>query len=624
MIKKKLVPVLCAVSMLCGLFANAEGLQYLTTKKLAKVPYKVSLAKGGAINLSLGKQKYTVNSQFSLIPGWAELQEEAAKGFKSLKVNGLSLKADSENFSITRKLIKNDECIEVVDILTNKTDKDIPLMLRHQIKLGKVKELRLCGYKQYSRRARNVGTKNPTTIIMPKGGGSLGMLAISDVFRVHFMAYGIKGIYGIADNNLVLGPNKTIEMRWALFPSKHSDYYDQINAMRRFLKVNYVIKGGFAMLSPYKKGVRTFSKTHDRTGIHSTIKELRDFFNFRSTFYSSDNGLRGHGEQWHGTAWINSRNTKVHLKFYEMLRKADPKIQVTHYFHCYLDVKPFMKKDFPNCKTLTSTGKQADYRNAIYPIYFPTLTNAWGKAQDEHLRILLDEYNVDAIFWDEFTYSAAKYHYASPWDGVSGDIDKRTHKISLKKSSVTLLSMPWRLKAVNEIVKRKKFLITNGGGGATDTTLKIFNKHKFIGFVETGSISNCLNAQLQTPIGLGDHLTERTETDCYRNMVKQLEYGCVYFWYHQQVMPVTHPTLTQHMYPITPVELHKGYIIAEERILTMKSGWFSFGGMENVEAHFYNKNGYEVKRKLTSTVRDGKRFFKVELVEFESCALVKK
>jgi hypothetical protein len=307
-----------------------------------------------------------------------------------------------------------------------------------------------------------------------------------------------------------------------------------------------------------------------------------------------------------------------------MLRQADPHIQVMHYFHCYLDVKPYMKKDFPQCKTLTSTGKQVDYGNPIYPVYFPTTTNSWGKLQDEHLRILLEEYNLDGIFWDEFTYSSAKYHYGEPWDGVSSDIDRRSHKIARKKSSVILLSLPWRLKAIDEIIKHKKFLIVNGGGGSTDTMRKIFNKHKFIGFVETASPSNCLNAQLQSPIGLGDHLTERTEVDCYRGMVKLLEYGCLYFWYSQEVAPVTHSTLTKYMFPTTPVELHNGFIIAKERILTMKSGWFSFGGNENAEAHFYDKNGYEVKRQLVSKTENGKRFFKIELAEFESCALVKK
>ena len=44
-------------------------------------------------------------------------------------------------------------------------------------------------------------------------------------------------------------------------------------------------------------------------------------------------------------------------------------------------------------------------------------------------------------------------------------------------------------------------------------------------FVETGSITNCVQAQLWSPIALGDHLSERSETDAYRVMLGALEKG---------------------------------------------------------------------------------------------------
>jgi hypothetical protein len=64
------------------------------------------------------------------------------------------------------------------------------------------------------------------------------------------------------------------------------------------------------------------------------------------------------------------------------------------------------------------------------------------------------------------------------------------------------------------------------------------------------------------------HLTERSEEDAYRHMVAALDYGCVSHWYRDvQVIP-TYETITKFMYPITPVELHEGFIIGRERILT--------------------------------------------------------
>ena len=78
------------------------------------------------------------------------------------------------------------------------------------------------------------------------------------------------------------------------------------------------------------------------------------------------------------------------------------------------------------------------------------------------------------------------------------------------------------------------------------------------------------------------------------------------------------------MFPTTPVELHNGYILAQERILTNKSGYYSFGGNEEAEAHFFDANGYEVKREAPKSVKDGKTFYKITLGEFESCALVRR
>ena len=48
-------------------------------------------------------------------------------------------------------------------------------------------------------------------------------------------------------------------MSFAVFASEKSGYYDQINAMRRFLKLNYEIPAGFAFLSANGPKVRTFS-----------------------------------------------------------------------------------------------------------------------------------------------------------------------------------------------------------------------------------------------------------------------------------------------------------------------------------------------------------------------------
>jgi hypothetical protein len=177
---------------------------------------------------------------------------------------------------------------------------------------------------------------------------------------------------------------------------------------------------------------------------------------------------------------------------------------------------------------------------------------------------------------------------------------------------------------VDMITSKGKRLIVNGGGAKSETMMKLFNKNRVMGFVETGSITSLIRSQLSTPIGLGDHLTERNETDCYRNMVEFLKYGALYYWYYVGIRPITHKTLTSYMFPITPVEIGNGYVIGKERIIAAKSGWYSFGAKEKAEAHFFDQNGVEVKREFGTVEKDGKVYYKIVLGKYESCALVRK
>ena len=98
----------------------------------------------------------------------------------------------------------------------------------------------------------------------------------------------------------------------------------------------------------------------------------------------------------------------------------------------------------------------------------------------------------------------------------------------------------------------------------------------------------------------------------YRTMLRALDYGCVYYWYHDlQVGIPAHYHLTRYMFPITPTELHEGFIIGEERIVTNRSGLFGWNDASEREVHVFDDEGREVERKLASRYaklieRDGK------------------
>lgn len=601
----------------------AEDLPFLFPDPVSAVPYEATLTEGGAIALSLNEQSYLLESDFALVPGWANFTSDKTINFVKSQKDGETFIASTETFSVKRVIKRSAEALIVTDTIKNLSSENLPMMYRNKLRPGELNEYRICGYRIYSKRGSGNSSINSTVICMPKSGGSIGLLALSDVFRVHFRGFAAQGYYGIGDDNLVIRPGVEQEMKFAIFLSEKTGYYDQINAMRRFLGVNYIIPSGFAFLAPYPRGVITFDSNYERIGKENTVEEIATWLNNKSADYVSDGALASLKESSHGTAWMKTAKPEIHLPFHDKIRQARKTASLFHYFHCFLDVKSVMPEDFPNDRILTPSGKQADYRNPNLPLYLPLLDNEWGRQQDLRLERLRDEYKLDGIFWDEFAYSATKYHFGEPWDGVSADINPRTHEISQLKTSVALITLPWRLKAVQMLADNDLLLIVNGGGGRTQTMTDFFVKHKFLAFMETGSVTNLNTGHLSTPIGLGDHITERNELDCYRNQVRFLDFGNVYYYYHQQVEPFTHPTLAQYMFPITPVQLGEGYIFGEERIITNRSGYYSFGGKEKASLHFFNSDGYEVERKVETLEKDGKIFYRVELAEFESCAIVK-
>ncbi|MCC6154842.1 MAG: hypothetical protein IT367_13835, partial [Candidatus Hydrogenedentes bacterium] len=141
----------------------------------------------------------------------------------------------------------------------------------------------------------------------------------------------------------------------------------------------------------------------------------------------------------------------------------------------------------------------------------------------------------------------------------------------------------------------------------------------------TGSITNCTQAHLHSPIALGDHLTEYSEEDAYATMVAALDYGCVYHWYNDVSVVPTHHTLTRYMYPFTPIELHEGYVIGKERILTNRSGLFGWGDTAKHEVHVFDETGKEVEGfDAPQKEIDGKTYTELRIAEGWSAAILRR
>lgn len=543
---------------------------------------------GSRIEITVGGETFVVESRFSCPePAWKT--------------------GSCDYFRHRREVKRLPEGLEITDSFTNLTDANLALMHRHEARVEALRNAWLAGLPQPGLTGKSASPQNPTTFGTTTQTG-IGLLPCEDVFRVHVANYSMDGILGLADNNLVIPPGKQYAARWLIVPSEAPDYWRFLNAARRMMNANFTIEGGFAFL---RSGSITEAWSDEL---------LKDFLTFKAPQYvcSGIGHLKVNGEPCHGTAFQRVPHDSFKEAF-ARFRGLYPNADYLVYFHCFLDVTDDAPERFSDARTLGTDGKQADYGRPNLRLFFPTETNSYGPAIAKNVDIILDDIGADGVYWDEHNYSRAAYHFGNPWDGISGDIDPKTMDIVRLKASVTLLSESWRVGMAKHILSRGPLV----GNGAPFTQAMV-NLH-FPCFVETGSITNCTRNHLHSPIALGDHLTERSELDAYRNMLAALEYGCVYHWYNDVLVIPTHHHLTQYMYPFTPLELHEGYVIGEERIITNRSGVFGWGDESEHEVHVFNEEGREVDDFDAPLVtRDGKTYTELRIAEEWSAVIVRK
>lgn len=540
------------------------------------------------LTVTCGDQAYTVQSRFSTPDGqW---------------VTG-----SNRYFSFARTAVVARECVLVRDTFRNLTAEPLPLMQRHSIDLrGRVRKTWCAGVSPASGNITMAEPANPTSFATTDRGG-VGLMPLNDEFQVHVMNSALDGVLGLGDDTYVLRPGGTYTAEWVVVPVARPDFWDFVNACRRLRKVNFPLTQMFAFLTP----------TPQMQPLLAT--RLAEFIGNKSAnvVCSGIEYPRYKGRYAHGTV-LSELDLSVHARHNDRVRQLCPGVKTEFYYHCYLDVGDEAASKYADCRTLLADGTQATYGQPTDRIFFPTLDNSFGRDMGKIIDLIWEGCKADGVYWDEMAYSRYRYHYGEPWDGCSGDIDPATGKLLRRKASVTLLSQPFVLYHARRIMARGP-LLANGA----PHTRSLANLH-FQTFVETAAISNCLRAILYSPVALGDHISERTETDAYRWMVSALDYGCLYSWYSYQVWAY-HETLAKYMFPTTPVELHEGFIIGRERIVTNRSGLFGWGDRSQREVHVFDDEGKEVPGfKAPTVTRNGNTYTELRLAEGCTAAIVRK
>jgi hypothetical protein len=217
----------------------------------------------------------------------------------------------------------------------------------------------------------------------------------------------------------------------------------------------------------------------------------------------------------------------------------------------------------------------------------------------------MDDCKLDGIYSDEFSWAFARgysrYDY-SRQDGYTADLDE-SGKFVRAKCDNAWVSQPAQLQITDEVLKRGKFFLGNGGNVLTSTFRLPIQR-----FIEGGNgASQMPQGHLSAvPLVLGNMGDEKTTQGIFNSAKLCLQHGCI-------ISPVASNLLLQgadnfvcKQYPLTVMALGPGYVIGRERLITTVPGpfhWPAEGG--HLKLYRYNREGVRIDAEADVTLAKG-------------------
>ena len=570
-----------------------------------------------AISVSLCGGEVPVMSAFS-VPGGCEVQMGGGDAL------------DTALYSVSRKVKLMKNRIDVFDTFMSKTNTLIGVKVRHWIPQTGFDPVYVAGDPSPSAEEFE-GGRNPSVLGVCGGKGfSVALLAQDDVFRVQNVQYCKDGVFGIRTDGLALKPGEPRTVEWSIYPVASEDYYDFVNAVRRDWDVNFPIAGSFNLSmnlfhSYSEAGCRRLEQTMglgmNSFGVHYWSHLGGKYKAYRDVIFGMGMNSPKVRVRADANRVLEEDPAVVHRFIRESIanaRKYTPRMKVLSYMHNQLSVDVDDDK-YEECRMVDAKGAKMN-NGPIGKMFVPTRDNLYGRDYLKLVDWTLDNFDLDGIYHDELNHcNSRKYYGTNMWDCATVELDE-SNNVKRKVSYVCLLKLGFSLDLFDHILnKRGKILV---GNFSPETRSE--RKFRFPRFEETYSARWIALSHLYTPIQLGDMLTyANTPKDMAADQRIALMRGALYYHY---LGGTGCPSLSSKMFPFTPIELHSGWLVGKERILTAVSGDFGWRGEKpDVDVFVFNELGREVKG-YPFTARDSEygRIFTLELKPGHCAAIVRR
>jgi len=595
---------------------------------------------GGALQIETERGSYLVSSAFSYPGdriGWNHLGDESntseSEWRPQIRLHGgvLEIEAKGRLYKLLRRVRFARSKITFEDTLTSLSANPVAVIVWNN----------LLARESFAESFAPGGAETPL-IFLRQEHDSLGILAEDNLSRLRFEpSLGVpSNLARFRISNFALDTGKSLTLRWSIYLlAKGADYFDFVNRVRRDWKAIITILGPFAFFD-------MTSPLLDRPA------ELRAYLQRKRLGVVALTPWLDYDPGSQDRVWSREEFKEKAQKAIRALKAADPRIKIVGSIETdWVTISPETIKDGdklpraipgqPRPSGRLTPEQTQIIENANLPWMDSVKRDAAGNLELElyvrggksqtalsvypavgnyqfeflmgQAKFLMEEVGTDGFYIDEFSQGwNGGIPSFSGWDGVSVEVDTRTGQIKSKFVDCSLAGIEARVRLMRYAFARGGIVIANTYATSMDEqslpacrfseTWGYFDPMVTPDGKEPPALAPLFRGNLATPIGLGI-LGKPELQDTARRIMKAvityLRHGALYYHYFIEDIPTSGPGSGEygpinHMYPITPLELHKGWILGKERIITCVSGTYTWSHASRPAVYRFDLTGREI------------------------------
>ncbi|MBI4558170.1 MAG: LamG domain-containing protein [Candidatus Hydrogenedentes bacterium] len=625
----------------------------------------VAITEQGQVQISAAHDLFLIESAYSFPGeriGWNRLTGERRQSDpnwhpKLSRPSRTSLEVDVEeqSYRLHRRITIRGARIEFEDTLVNQRDVPTGFIVRHQ----------LTGEDTFKDSFTPGGAENPTIFLGGKKV-NLGIVVEDDVGRLRF-----EPSLGLPANqarftipNFVLDAGKSYTSRWAIYVLQpKTDYFDFMNAVRADWNTNFTIEGPFAFFDVGSPLLQ------DPPGLRAYLQRKQLKIAALSPWLDYDPGS-------FNRVWPRDEY-KSHMEAAaRVLREASPGIKCIGCIETdWVTIHPDRisgGEKLPSYHTgsgllnaeqtriIENSGlpwrdsvKRRPDGNLELELYmrggkpqtalsvYPRVGNYQYEFLMGQVKFLLEEVGLDGFYIDEFSqgWRGGIPSYEG-WDGLSAEIDPRTGEIARPYVDCSLAGIAARVNLCKYALDRGKIVVANSyATSLAEQSLPVYRFAETQGSfdpmsipfgAEPPAVADIFRGNLATPIGLGILGAPQKKDTAQRLMkalITYLRHGALYYHYAIEDIPESGEGGGEygpinHMFSMTPIALHKGWIEGKERIITAVSGEYRWDHREKPAIHLFDVAGREAAATFDAQ-REGRNWIvKVRVPDWQAIAVI--